>query len=89
MRQMVEGGPRRTLAVAEPAENLEAQLAASIRTPPVGRMVRTALLTLGLSLVPLADGWAVRRFVIASRPAPLLSASARLMAAHLQAAGQG
>lgn len=41
-----------------------------------------------LSLVPLADAWAVRRFVIASRPEPLLSASARLMAAHLQAAGR-
>jgi len=35
-------------------ESLEAQLEASIRTPPVGRMVRAALLTLGLSLVPLA-----------------------------------
>ncbi len=57
MRQLVEQGPRPAPAAAEPAESLEAQLAASIRTPPVGRMVRAALLTLGLSLVPLF-GWA-------------------------------
>lgn len=55
MQQLVErrGEP----LLPEAAESLEAQLEASIRTPPVGRMVRTALLTLGLSLVPLA-GWA-------------------------------
>jgi HlyD family secretion protein len=38
-------------------ESLEAQLEASIRTPPVGRVVRLALLTLGISLLPLV-GWA-------------------------------
>ncbi len=39
-----------------------------------------------LVLVPLSDAWALRRFVIASRPEPLQSASARLLAQHLQAA---
>jgi len=38
-----------------------------------------------LALVALAEPWAVRRFVIASRPEPLLSASARLLAEYLQA----
>ena len=41
-----------------------------------------------LALVPLSDAWAERRFVIALRPPPLASASARLLAEHLnQAAG--
>lgn len=39
-----------------------------------------------LALVPLSDAWAVRHFVIATRPEPLRSASARLLAQHLQAA---
>jgi len=39
-----------------------------------------------LALVPLTDAWAVRRFVIATRPEPLRSASAKLLAQHLQAA---
>jgi DNA-binding transcriptional LysR family regulator len=39
-----------------------------------------------LALVPLTDAWAVRRFVVATRPKPLQSASARLLAQHLQAA---
>ena len=56
MQQLVER-PRRAPALAEPVESLEAQLEASIRTPPVGRTARAALLTLGLSLAPLA-GWA-------------------------------
>ena len=38
-----------------------------------------------LALVALSEPWAVRRFVIASRPEPLLSASARLLAEHLRA----
>lgn len=38
-----------------------------------------------LALVALAEPWAVRRFVIASRPEPLLSASARLLAEQLPA----
>lgn len=38
-----------------------------------------------LKLIPLTDAWAVRRFVIATRPESLLSASARLMAEHLGA----
>lgn len=37
-----------------------------------------------LALVPLADAWAERRFVIASRPEPLLPTSARHLAAHLR-----
>jgi DNA-binding transcriptional LysR family regulator len=40
-----------------------------------------------LALVTLAESWAVRRFVVASRPAPLRSATARLLAEFLQAAG--
>ncbi len=55
MQQLVER--QRPPVPLEPVESLEAQLEASVRTPPVGRMVRTALLTLGLSLVPLF-GWA-------------------------------
>lgn len=37
-----------------------------------------------LALVPLNETWAVRRFVIATRPEPLRSASARLLAQFLQ-----
>jgi DNA-binding transcriptional LysR family regulator len=37
-----------------------------------------------LALVPLSDAWAERRFVVASRPEPLCSAPARLLAQHLQ-----
>jgi DNA-binding transcriptional LysR family regulator len=39
-----------------------------------------------LALVPLAEAWSERRFVIALRPPPLQSAGARLLASHLQAA---
>ncbi len=38
-----------------------------------------------LALVPLAEAWALRRFVVATRPEPLRSASARLLAQYLQA----
>ena len=38
-----------------------------------------------LALVPLNEPWARRRFVIVTRPEPLQSASARLLAQHLQA----
>jgi DNA-binding transcriptional LysR family regulator len=38
-----------------------------------------------LALVPLAEAWAERRFVVATRPPPLVSASARLLAQHLHA----
>lgn len=37
-----------------------------------------------LALVPLSDAWSVRRFVIATRPPPLVSASARRLAEHLR-----
>jgi len=36
-----------------------------------------------LALVPLAEPWAVRRFVLVTRPTPLLSAAARLLAETL------
>ncbi|MCU0965781.1 MAG: LysR family transcriptional regulator [Burkholderiaceae bacterium] len=39
-----------------------------------------------LALVPLAESWAQRRFVLAMRALPLQSAGAKLLAAHLQAA---
>jgi DNA-binding transcriptional LysR family regulator len=38
-----------------------------------------------LALVPLNEPWAVRRFVVVARPAPLLSAAARLLAEGLVA----
>lgn len=41
-----------------------------------------------LALVPLTDAWAVRRFVVATRPQPLPSACARLLAQHLQSAAR-
>jgi DNA-binding transcriptional LysR family regulator len=41
-----------------------------------------------LALVPLDEPWAERRFVVATRPQPLVSAAARLLAAHLQAAAR-
>lgn len=40
-----------------PRPSLEAQLEASIRTPPVGRLTRRALLVLAVTLLPLG-GWA-------------------------------
>jgi membrane fusion protein, type I secretion system len=54
MQQLVERRRGRAPLPPEPAESLEAQLEASIRTPPVGRTARAALLTLVLSLAPLA-----------------------------------
>lgn len=39
-----------------------------------------------LALVPLAEPWAVRRFVIVARPLPLLSGAARLLADDLRRA---
>lgn len=41
-----------------------------------------------LALVPLAEPWAERRFVIASRPEPLRSGSARLLTEYLRAAAR-
>src|SRR2546423_4729095 len=37
-----------------------------------------------LALVPLAESWAVRRLVVVTRPAPLSSAAARLLAERLR-----
>lgn len=42
-----------------------------------------------LALVPLAEPWAVRRFVIVSRAEGTLSASARLLSEHLSAQAAG
>jgi DNA-binding transcriptional LysR family regulator len=42
-----------------------------------------------LALVPLAEAWAVRRFVIVTRPAPLLSATARELAESLHRMAHG
>jgi DNA-binding transcriptional LysR family regulator len=39
-----------------------------------------------LALVPLSDAWSERRFVVATRPLPLVAASARLLAEHLRLA---
>jgi DNA-binding transcriptional LysR family regulator len=41
---------------------------------------------LGLALVPLADAWATRRFVVCARPEAALSATARLLFRHLATA---
>lgn len=38
---------------------------------------------LRLRLIPLADPWAVRRFVVCSRAEPMLSAVGRMMVEHL------
>jgi DNA-binding transcriptional LysR family regulator len=38
----------------------------------------------GLAMVPLADAWAVRRFVICSRAVETMSASSRVLTKHLQ-----
>jgi len=42
----------------------------------------------GLVMVPLTDAWAVRRFVICSRAVETLSATSRLLTAHLQEQAQ-
>jgi len=61
----------RDLALPAPrtSEPLEKQLEASLQSPPVGRVVRLAALTLGLTLIPFF-GWAsltiMERAVIAS-----------------------
>ena len=39
----------------------------------------------GLAMVPLADAWARRRFVVCSRPGAALPAAARLLIEHLEA----
>jgi HlyD family secretion protein len=56
LQQLVEHKGAIGLAMPAPVESLEAQLEASIRTPPVGRVARLALLTLGLTLIPFV-GW--------------------------------
>jgi DNA-binding transcriptional LysR family regulator len=40
-----------------------------------------------LALVPLADAWAVRRLVVVTRPAPFVSAAAKLLAQSLSRGG--
>lgn len=43
----------------------------------------------GLVMLPLAEPWAERRFVICSRAEAQLSATARLLAVHLQQGPRG
>ncbi len=50
----------------------------------VGSLAQAA----GLVLVPLSDRWALRRFVICSRPEASLPATARLLAGHLSGRAQ-
>lgn len=57
MQQLVERGGAIPLPSPLPRPSLEAQLEAAIRTPPVARLTRRALLVLGLTLLPLG-GWA-------------------------------
>ncbi|MFC7474066.1 HlyD family type I secretion periplasmic adaptor subunit [Dankookia sp. GCM10030260] len=57
MQQLVERGGTIALPTPHPRPSLEAQLEAAIRTPPVRRVTRQALLVLGLTLLPLG-GWA-------------------------------
>ncbi|MEN9418766.1 MAG: hypothetical protein RI988_2386 [Pseudomonadota bacterium] len=42
-----------------------------------------------LAVVPLDESWAVRRFVLVTRPEPLVSASTRLLVEHLHGAARG
>lgn len=69
MQQLVERSRSTALPPPIPLDSLQRQLELSIKSPPVGRVVRTSLLTLGLTLVPFL-GWAtmttVERAVIAS-----------------------
>lgn len=63
-------------------------IAAGLGLAIVPREVPVALAGAGrLVLVPLAEPWAERRFVVVTRPAPLGSASARLLAGFLGQAG--
>jgi DNA-binding transcriptional LysR family regulator len=60
-------------------------IAAGLGLAIVPREVPVALAGAGrLALVPLAETWAERRFVVVTRPAPLASASARLLAEFLR-----
>ena len=55
MRQLIEHKTD-TLPSPTPPASLEEQLEASIKTPPVSRVVRAALLTLALTMIPFI-GW--------------------------------
>src|SRR3954451_7775766 len=57
LQHLVERGGSIALPSPRPRPSLEAQLEAAIRTPPVARLTRRALLVLGLTLLPLG-GWA-------------------------------
>jgi DNA-binding transcriptional LysR family regulator len=60
-------------------------IAAGLGLAIVPREVPVALAGAGrLALVPLAETWAERRFVVVTRPAPLASAYARLLAEFLR-----
>lgn len=57
MQQLVERGRDTALPPPIPLDSLQAQLESSIQSPPVGRMIRLSLLSLGLTLIPFM-GWA-------------------------------
>lgn len=57
MQQLVEQGRATALPPPIPLESLQRQLELSIKSPPVGRVVRTSLLAIGLTLLPFV-GWA-------------------------------
>lgn len=69
LQQLVERSRSTALPPPVPLESLQKQLELSIKSPPVGRVVRMALLTLGLTMVPFI-GWAtmttMERAVIAT-----------------------
>jgi hypothetical protein len=57
LQQLVDRRRDPTLPAPVPLVSLQAQLEASIQSPPVGRLVRVALLTLAITMVPFF-GWA-------------------------------
>ena len=69
MQQLVDRRRDPTLPAPVPLVSLQAQLEASIQSPPVGRLVRVALLTLAITMVPFF-GWAtmttIERAVLAT-----------------------
>jgi HlyD family secretion protein len=57
LQQLVERSRSTALPPPIPLESLQKQLELSIKSPPVGHVVRTSLLTLALTIVPFI-GWA-------------------------------
>ncbi len=57
MQQLVKHGEAAALPPALPQESLQKQLERAVQSPPVDRLVRRSLLTLAITLLPIA-GWA-------------------------------